>query len=123
MSEFGRTGATRRLVLRAGVAAGVGLLAARVSGLRAMATHSLPLIKKSIPSPREMLPAIGLGTNNFDVSDPADIATRKEVLQGMPGLGGSVVDTAPLYGRSEGVIGGIVADLGNRNKLFFATKV
>src|SRR5258708_12385051 len=70
-----------------------------------------------------MLPAVGLGTNNFDVGDPADITARKEVLQGMPGLGGSVVDTAPLYGRSEAVIGGIVADLGNRDRLFFATKV
>jgi aryl-alcohol dehydrogenase-like predicted oxidoreductase len=70
-----------------------------------------------------MLPAVGLGTNNFDVGDPAEIATRKEVLQGMPGLGGSVVDTAPLYGRSEAVIGNIVSDLGNRDKLFFATKV
>jgi aryl-alcohol dehydrogenase-like predicted oxidoreductase len=70
-----------------------------------------------------MLPAVGLGTNNFDVGDAADIATRKEVLRGMPELGGSVVDTAPLYGRSEAVIGGIVADLGNRDRLFLATKV
>jgi aryl-alcohol dehydrogenase-like predicted oxidoreductase len=70
-----------------------------------------------------MLPAIGLGTNNFDVGDPADIAARKEVLQGMPGFGGSVVDTAPLYGRSEAVIGAIVDALHNRDRLFFATKV
>jgi aryl-alcohol dehydrogenase-like predicted oxidoreductase len=118
-----RSGTSRRLVLKAGVAAGVGLLGARGSLSFGMATHSLPVVKKPIPSTREMLPAVGLGTNNFDVGDPADIAARKEVLQGMPKLGGSVVDTAPLYGRSEGVIGGIVADLGNRDKLFVATKV
>jgi aryl-alcohol dehydrogenase-like predicted oxidoreductase len=70
-----------------------------------------------------MVPVVGLGTNNFDVADAADIARRKEVLKGMPQLGGSVVDTAPLYGRSEAVLGGIVADLGIRDKLFFATKV
>jgi aryl-alcohol dehydrogenase-like predicted oxidoreductase len=118
-----RSGASRRLVLRAGVAAGLGLLGARASLTLGMATHALPLLKKPIPSTQEMLPAVGLGTNNFDVDAPADITARKEVLHGMPQLGGTVVDTAPLYGRSERVIGGIVADLGNRDKLFFATKV
>ena len=113
---------TRRFVLQAtGAVVGVGLLAARASP--SAAADSLPLIKKPIPSSREMVPVVGLGTNNFDVDEPADIAARKEVLQGMPGLGGSVVDTAPLYGRSETVIGSIVAELGNRDRLFFATKV
>ena len=120
MSSFFVPAASRRLVLQAGVAAGIGLLARRAG---AGASHSLPLVKKPIPSTREMVPAVGLGTNNFDVGDPADLAPRKEVLQGMPDLGGSVVDTAPLYGRSEAVIGNLVSDLGNRNKLFFATKV
>lgn len=114
--------ATRRFVLQAtGAVVGVGLLAARAS-LGAPA-DSLPLIKKPIPSSKEMLPVVGLGTNNFDVGEAADIAARKEVLQGMPGLGGSVVDTAPLYGRSEAVIGNLVAELGNRDRLFLATKV
>ena len=111
---------SRRSVLKAG-AAGAGLIAWR--GALLSAADSLPLNRKPIPSTREMVPVVGLGTNNFDVGDAADIATRKEVLQGMPQLGGSVVDTAPLYGRSEMVIGGIVADLGNRDKLFLATKV
>jgi aryl-alcohol dehydrogenase-like predicted oxidoreductase len=114
--------ATRRFVLQAtGAVVGVGLLAARAS--LAATADSLPLIKKPIPSSKEMVPVVGLGTNNFDVGEPADIAARKEVLQGMPGLGGSVVDTAPLYGRSEAVIGNLVAELGNRDRLFFATKV
>ena len=114
--------ATRRFVLQAtGAVVGVGLLTARAS--LSAAADSLPLIKKPIPSSKEMLPVVGLGTNNFDVGEPADLAARKEVLQGMPGLGGSVVDTAPLYGRSEAVIGNLVAELGNRDRLFFATKV
>jgi aryl-alcohol dehydrogenase-like predicted oxidoreductase len=111
---------SRRSILKAG-AAGVGLIAGRAALLSA--ADSLPVNKKPIPSTREMVPVVGLGTNNFDVADAADIARRKEVLKGMPQLGGSVVDTAPLYGRSEAVLGGIVADLGNRDKLFFATKV
>ncbi len=120
MKSFSPT-AARRLVLKTGVATGFGLMLARP--LLSGAAEPLPLIRKPIPSTQEMLPVVGLGTNNFDVSDPADIAARREVLQGMPALGGSVVDTAPLYGRSESVIGGIVAELGNRDKLFIATKV
>ncbi|HEY6923496.1 MAG TPA: aldo/keto reductase, partial [Steroidobacteraceae bacterium] len=116
-----KTHPSRRLVLKAGAAAGVGLIAGRAALLRA--ADSLPLNRKPIPSTREPLPVVGLGTNNFDVGDASDIATRKEVLQGMPRLGGSVVDTAPLYGRSEAVVGNIVTDLGNRDKLFLATKV
>jgi aryl-alcohol dehydrogenase-like predicted oxidoreductase len=118
-------GPSRRLVLGTGVAAGVaagfGLLASRATP--SLAAAALPLAKKPIPSTDELLPAVGLGTNNFDVGDPAAIAACKEVLQGLPGLGGSVVDTAPLYGRSEAVIGGIVAELANRDRLFLATKV
>ena len=113
--------ASRRRVMEAGLAAGIGLLSLRAS--RIPAAGALPLVRKPIPSTHEMLPAVGLGTNNFDVGDPVEIAARREVLQAMPGLGGSVVDTAPLYGRSEAVIGAIAADLGNRDKLFLATKV
>jgi aryl-alcohol dehydrogenase-like predicted oxidoreductase len=112
---------SRRLVLKAGVAAGVGQIATRV--LLAAAAEALPLIKRQIPSSKEMLPAVGLGTNNFDVDESAEIAARKEVLQGMSDLGASVVDTAPLYGRSEAVIGSILGGLNNRDKFFLATKV
>ena len=40
----------------------------------------------------------------------------------MPGLGGAVIDTARGYGSSEEVIGKLLADLGNRDKFFLATK-
>jgi aryl-alcohol dehydrogenase-like predicted oxidoreductase len=114
---------SRRSVIKAGMATGVGMLAARTLFSSVAAADALPLVKKPIPSSKELIPAVGLGTNNFDVTDAAEIAARKDVIQGMPALGGTVVDTAPLYGHSEAVIGGIVADLGNRDKLFLATKV
>ena len=41
----------------------------------------------------------------------------------MPDLGGKVIDTAPAYGRSEVVVGELLADLGNRDRYFLATKV
>lgn len=79
-------------------------------------------ILKSIPSSSEKIPVIGLGTNAYGVTDPAELAARKEVLQKMAGLGGRVIDTANAYGRSEEVIGELLAALGNRRDYFLATK-
>jgi aryl-alcohol dehydrogenase-like predicted oxidoreductase len=112
---------TRRDLIATGVFAGAALLSGRV--VRGAQGAELPLIKKPIPSTGEMLPVIGLGTNNFSVSAPADIAARREVLEHMPQLGGSLVDTARIYGQSEAVLGDLIASLGNRDRLFLATKV
>jgi aryl-alcohol dehydrogenase-like predicted oxidoreductase len=109
---------SRRQLIERGLLAG----AAWTVGT-ALAAESKALITKAIPSSGEKLPVVGLGTNNYSVSAPNEIADRRAVLQRMPELGGSVVDTAPAYGQSEAVIGEIVAGLGNRDKLFLATKV
>jgi aryl-alcohol dehydrogenase-like predicted oxidoreductase len=103
-----------------GLAAGAG---AMLGPLAADGASELPLITKPIPSSGERLPVIGLGTNRYSVTSAQDLAERKEVLQRMPQLGGKLVDTAPAYGRSEEVIGELVAQIGNRDKLFYATKV
>lgn len=66
---------------------------------------------------------IGLGTNRYGVTDDAELAARRAVLRRLPELGGSVVDTAPAYGRSEEVIGDLVRELHNRDRLWLATKV
>lgn len=110
---------SRRAVLQGGVAAG---LAATLAARASLAADSLPLITRPIPSSGERLPVVGIGTNAYDVSSPEDLAARKEVLQNLPGLGGKIIDTARAYGRSEEVIGQLVAELGNRDKLFIATK-
>ena len=111
---------SRRAVLQGGVAAG---LAVAVGGPATFAAEAqLPLITRAIPSTGEKIPVVGIGTNAFDVTAPEDIAARKEVLQNLPLLGGAIVDTARIYGKSEEVIGQLVAELGNRSKLFFCTK-
>jgi aryl-alcohol dehydrogenase-like predicted oxidoreductase len=72
-----------------------------------------------------VLPVIGLGTwQTFDVG-PTESARKplEEVLSLFVQLGGYVVDSSPMYGRSEDVLGQIAAKLGVRNKLFVATKV
>jgi aryl-alcohol dehydrogenase-like predicted oxidoreductase len=45
------------------------------------------------------------------------------VLQNLPKLGGRLVDTAPSYGNAETVIGELLAEIGNRDEIFLATKV
>ncbi len=71
------------------------------------------------------MPAIGLGTwQTFDVGDRANERTPlKEVLSQFVELGGRVIDSSPMYGKSESVAGDLAAELGVREKLFIATKV
>ena len=83
------------------------------------------ILKRPIPRSGEMLPAVGVGTwQTFDVGAKApERAELKDVLRLLVEAGGSVVDSSPMYGKAEGVAGDLAADLGLREKLFFATKV
>jgi diketogulonate reductase-like aldo/keto reductase len=109
----------RRATLRT-----LGGLAAALALKRAQA--QLPaLVARAVPSTGEKIPAIGIGTwQTFDVGgDAAARATLKEVLRVFFAGGGRVVDSSPLYGSSESVVGDACADLGICEPLFMATKV
>ena len=81
------------------------------------------ILTRPIPSTGETLPVIGLGTwQTFDVAPSARTGVE-EVLGAFVELGGSVVDSSPMYGRSEEVVGELAAKLGVQAKLFLATKV
>jgi aryl-alcohol dehydrogenase-like predicted oxidoreductase len=109
---------TRRKVLQLGVAAAV-IGTSRL----AVSEKQAPLITRGIPSTGEKLPVIGLGTNRYGVTGSEELAARREVLRRLPELGAQVIDTAPAYGRSEEVIGRLVSELKNRDRLWLATKV
>ena len=110
--------ATRREFLFAALSAGAYAL----TGGSALADAA---INKPIPKTGELLPVIGLGTwQTFDVG--AGKAARdplRQVLSEFVRLGGRVVDSSPMYGKSEGVAGDLAAELGLQKQLFFATKV
>jgi len=78
-----------------------------------------------IPASGEQLPVIGLGTYSvFDVeSSDREIASKQEILRLLAAHGGSVVDTSPMYNRSEKVIGDAIRKGTKRGELFLATKV
>jgi aryl-alcohol dehydrogenase-like predicted oxidoreductase len=119
MSASDGSSFSRRSLIKSGVYASVGFA---VAGPGFAADKALAPITKAIPSTKEKLPVIGVGTNAFGVSAPEEIAARREVLAKLPELGGTIVDTAQAYGTSELVIGEQVASIGNRSKLFLATK-
>lgn len=83
-----------------------------------------PMMTREIPASGETLPVIGLGTSDeFEAAAGADLDPLREVLRRFRELGGTLVDTAPIYGNAEEVIGGLVEDLGLGDELFLATKV
>ena len=84
-----------------------------------------PLLRRPIPVSGEMLPAVGLGTwQVFDIAGrAAELAQARAALSRFVELGGTVVDSSPMYGSSESVLGELAAALGVHKRLFLATKV
>jgi diketogulonate reductase-like aldo/keto reductase len=84
-----------------------------------------PMVTKKIPVSGEAVPAIGMGSwITFNVGDDPDArAQRVRVLQEFFERGGAVIDSSPMYGTSEEVIGHCVAELGTPENLFAASKV
>jgi len=81
-------------------------------------------ILRAIPASRETLPVIGLGTwQTFDAGDEAARDPLRQVLRRFAQLGGRVVDSSPMYGRAESVVGDLATELALRDRLFVATKV
>lgn len=113
---------TRRDYLKYTAAAGAALTL-KTRWLQAQEVGAL--IQRPIPSTGELLPIVGLGSSATfsDVADQDDIAGVRSVLTALVDNGGSVFDTAPVYGAAEQVAGQVVRDLSLHDRLFWATKV
>ncbi len=83
------------------------------------------IITRAIPSTGEEIPIVGLGSSATfrTVAQSDDVSALRDVLRTLLENGGSVFDTAPGYGASEEVAGGLVQDLDATQKVFWATKV
>jgi diketogulonate reductase-like aldo/keto reductase len=88
-------------------------------------SESSTMLTRPIPSSDEKLPVIGLGTSRtFDVDLTSDTRRQlEEVLSLFVKFGGRVIDSSPMYGRAEDVIGDLTTALKIQQKLFLATKV
>lgn len=101
--------------------------AATLAAVRGVA-QTLPetiMHRRKIPSNGELLPVVGCGTwRTFDVgAGPQDRAPLAEVLRVLFDAGGTVIDTSPMYGAAEAVVGDLLAATGTRDRAFIATKV
>lgn len=109
---------TRRRVLGLGAGA---LVLPRMSAM----AETTSLASRVAVATGQRLPVVGLGTyQTFDVApDAHGRAELSDVLSTLARHGGTVVDSSPMYGRSEQVVGELTDALGLRSSLFLATKV
>lgn len=115
---------TRRAVARGVAAAGAALALSPVLP-RFLCADPASLHLRAIPSSGEQIPAVGMGSwITFNVGPiPALRDARVNVLQTFFDMGGGMVDSSPMYGTSEEVIGYCLGKIENDKSLFSATKV
>ena len=115
----GRT-MTRRAAITAlaATAAWLGAPSRRAAAASAMTTRRVPVSGEAIP-------VIGMGSSGtFDVGgDAAAREPLREVLRTLAGAGGRVIDTSPMYGRAESVLGDLIDGVGLQASFWLATKV
>jgi diketogulonate reductase-like aldo/keto reductase len=86
------------------------------------------MLARPIPKTGEVLPVIGLGTwQTFDVGEAGENTAAsenlREVLQKLFDGGAKAIDSSPMYGRAEAVVGALLAKMHARERAFVATKV
>jgi diketogulonate reductase-like aldo/keto reductase len=121
MSSEDKVRISRRGLLRLMAAAAAASGAMRPPGAGAAPA----ILMRPIPSSSESIPAVGLGTwQTFDVGQSAtEREPRREVLRRFVELGGRVIDSSPMYGAAEAVVGELGAESHVADTLFMATKV
>jgi aryl-alcohol dehydrogenase-like predicted oxidoreductase len=83
------------------------------------------MLKRTIPSSGEVVPAIGMGTSgNFEVpAGSPEHRALQDVLKRFFDGGATVIDTAPTYGNAEDLLGPLLEEGGWRKRAFLATKL
>lgn len=111
----------RRAFLKLIGAAGAGL----ALPAQRLIAEPVPSVLRAIPASGELLPAIGMGSwLTFQVfDDPAALAVRTEILREFFVRGGTFIDSSPMYGRGEAVLGQCLHRLGDPVSAFRASKV
>jgi aryl-alcohol dehydrogenase-like predicted oxidoreductase len=101
----------------------IGLLAAMAAS--PVAGAAAEPVLRAIPRTDEKLPALGLGTwQVLDVgAGGAEFEAAREAVRGFLDAGGRVIDSSPMYGRSEERIGDILGSLEATTHPFLATKI
>jgi len=109
----------RRTFLGAAIAAGT------LPSLGAFGEDKGAPILRAIPSSGELLPVVGMGTMfTFDIAgEEQDLVRLTEVMQAFFDNGGALVDSSPMYGNAEQMVGEVLQRTARKDSLFTATKV
>ena len=97
-----------------------------LSGLKINSTFAnYQMLERIIPSTKKSLPVIGLGTSRvFDIKPTTELlAIRQNILDILLDNGGTLIDTSPMYGKSEEIIGRLIETYDRKKEIFLATKV
>lgn len=114
-----RFSVNRRAILQSLLALG------GIAALPPRAATQAPLLSRRIASTGEAMPVVGLGSwITFNVGN--DAAARAEctaVMRQFFAAGGRMIDSSPMYGSAQDVIGDGLQKLGSPSQLFSADKV
>lgn len=116
---------TRRNMLAAGLGGAMAALLPLRSALAQTAGSQAASARRTIPSSGETIAAVGLGTwITFNVGDdPVLRAECAEVMAAFFAAGGQMIDSSPMYGSAQAVVGDGLRRLGRSEALFSADKV
>jgi diketogulonate reductase-like aldo/keto reductase len=91
----------------------------------AVAQPAAAVLHRTIPSTGETVPAVGLGSwITFNVGDdPVLRAECAEVMAAFFDAGGAMIDSSPMYGSAQAVIGAGLTQIGRGDAVFSADKV
>jgi len=111
----------RRLLTLAAAGSAANALPLHFAAAQASPTMHI----RPIPQGNEPLPVVGIGTwQTFDIPQTqAEMDQRKDVLRVLFEAGGKVIDSSPMYGRAEAVVGALLDDMKAHDRAFLATKV
>jgi diketogulonate reductase-like aldo/keto reductase len=110
---------------------GAGMLGAALgvparAAAPALAAAAGPVLERPIARSGERVPAVGLGTwitFNVGARDDETLARRRAVLERFFAGGGRLIDSSPMYGRAEEVLGRLLPEVPGHERLYCATKV
>ncbi len=116
---------SRRAFIRLGAALAAMPLAAALPSRPAAAANKTSILTRPIPVSGEPLPLIGLGSwLTFDVGPSERGRARSaDIMRAFFARGGDLIDSSPMYGSAEAVIGAGLQGLGPAPGLFAASKV
>ena len=118
----------RRRFLRGVAGSGLAILssgATLAAVEREESAEAVSISHRRIPASGESIPAIGMGTwLTFDVADVRELREqRADVVRAFFDLGGRMIDSSPMYGQAEEVIGDCLNRTGEHRSVFAASKI